>query len=453
MMRFPSTIHIRVVLLLALSLPVPAQLTPTKPPTKLTLTDAIDLALKNNRALAIGQSKVDEMKSATRKAVADFFPRISNSSTYLHLTETNLLQFAPGSFGTFPGLGSLPTGELNVAQGNRDNILVRTQAAQPLTQLLRVHEGARAARAEERGAEADLEHLQEQIALGVRQLYYGLVAAQLDSRAASAQVEVAEEAAVESEQNVRRGDALEVSLTEARTRLLEAKQDQLTVRIRRSDILAQFNQALRLPQGTQIEVEDQPATPLDLPEKSECIRLAQAATPEIAAAEQVVNKAAAGVRAAKYEYIPDISLFVREDYQNGVAFLFHNYGVFGAEFTYTLFDGGKKRAALREREAQRAQAVENLQRLKDEAAANVERALNKIEQTKSLAGVAKQLVDLRTEADRIADVQFARGVILAAKRSEAAAALAKANTDLIRAQLGYLQSQAELEVLIGRLPR
>src|SRR5205085_942436 len=111
------------------------------------------------------------------------------------------------SFGTFPGLGSLPTKELNVAQGNRDNILVRTQAVQPLTQLLRVHEGARAARAEERGAEADLEHFQEQIALGVRQLYYGLVAAQLDSRAASAQVEVAEEAAVESEQNVRHGDA------------------------------------------------------------------------------------------------------------------------------------------------------------------------------------------------------------------------------------------------------
>jgi outer membrane protein TolC len=125
----------------------------------------------------------------------------------------------------------------------------------------------------------------------------------------------------------------------------------------------------------------------------------------------------------------------------------------GAEFTYTLFDGGKRRSVIGEREAQRAQAVENLRRLKDDAAANVERALDKMEQNQSLIDVAKQVVDLRAEAARIADVQFTRGVIVSSKKSEASAALAKSRADLVRAELGYVQSQAELEVLIGRLPR
>jgi outer membrane protein TolC len=422
-------------------------------PTKLTLSEAIDLALKNNHALAIGASKIDETKSAKRKAMSDYFPQVSNSSTFLHLTETNILHFDQGSFGTFPGLGTLPSSDLNVAQGTRNNILVRTQVAQPLTQLLRVREGERAARADQRAAEAGLEGLQEQIALAVRQLYYGLLSSQLDLKAALEQVHVTEEQAAESGQDVQRGEALDVALTEARTRLLEAKQDELTIRIRRSDLLAQFNNVLRLPQGTQIEVEDQGAGALELPDKQECVRLAQSVAPEIVAAEETVKKAEAGVRAAKFEYIPDVSVFARHDYQDGVAFLFHNYGVVGAEFKYTLFDGGRKRAVLGEREAQRAQAVENLERLKDDAAAGVERALDKMEQNRSLIDVAKQVVELRTQADRIAAVQFEHGTTVSSKRSEASVALAKARADMTKAQLGYLQSQAELEVLIGRLPR
>jgi outer membrane protein TolC len=422
-------------------------------PRKLALADAIDLALKNNHALIIGAAKTDEMKSARRNAAANYFPQVSNTSTVTHLTNTDVLHFTEGSFGTFPGLGALPGKNLIVPQGSPDTILVRTQIAQPLTQLLKIREGERAARADERVSQADLEGLREQIALSVRQLYYGLLTTQFDRNVALEQVRVAEDQATESETEVRRGQILEVSLTEARTKVLEAKQDELSARIRHSDVLAQFNNIVGLPQGTQVEAEEPAAGPLDLPAKDECIRLAQASTPEIAGAEETVKKTEAAVRAARFEYVPDVSVFARHDYQDGVAFLFHNYGVVGAEFTFTLFDGGKRRSMIGEREAQRAQAVENLRRLKDDAAANVERALDKIEQSKSLLDVAKQVVDLRAESARIADVQLARGVLVGSQKSEASAALSKARADLVRAELGYVQSQAELEVLIGRLPR
>jgi outer membrane protein TolC len=448
-MRFPSVFRNCAVMLLALRLCAAAP----GDPRKLALAEAIDLALKNNHALIIGAAKTDEAKSARRKAAADYFPQASNTSTFTRLTNTDVLQFSQGAFGTFPGLGPLPSKNLIVPQGDPDTVLVRTQIVQPVTQLLKIREGERVARADELAALADLEGLREQIALAARQFYYGLLTTQVERNVALEQVRVAEEQVAESETEVRRGETLEVSLTEARTRLLEAKQDELTVRIRHSDVLAQFNNLVGLPQGTQVEAEEQVAGPLDLPAKDECVRLAQASTPEIAAAEETVKKAEAAVRAARFEYVPDVSVFARHDYQDGVAFLFHNYGVVGAEFTYTLFDGGKRRSVIGEREAQRAQAVENLRRLKDDAAANVERALDKMEQNQSLIDVAKQVVDLRAEAARIADVQFTRGVIVSSKKSEASAALAKSRADLVRAELGYVQSQAELEVLIGRLPR
>jgi outer membrane protein TolC len=448
-MRFPSVLRCCVVLCLALRLCAAAP----GDPRKLALEEAIDLALKNNHALIIGAAKTDETKNARRKAAADYYPQVSNTSTVTHLTNTGVLHFTEGSFGTFPGLGALPSKNLIVPQGSPDTVLVRTQIAQPLTQLLKIREGERVARADELASQADLEGLREQIALAVRQLYYGLLTTQFDRNVALEQIRVAEEQVAESETEVRRGETLEVSLTETRTRLLEAKQDELTVRIRHSDVLAQFNNLVGLPQGTQVEAEEQVASSLNLPAKDECVRLAQASTPEISAAEETVKKAEAAVRAARFEYVPNLSIFARHDYQDGVAFLYHNYGVVGAEFTFALFDGGKRRSEIGEREAQRAQAVENLRRLKDDAAANVERALDKIEQNQSLIDVAKQVVDLRAESARIADVQFTRGTIVSSRKSEAAAALTKSRADLVRAELGYVQSQAELEVLIGRLPK
>jgi len=420
---------------------------------KLTLVEAIDLALKNNHELLIGGSKVAEMASAKRVATSDYYPKVSNSSSYLHLTETNVLQFGAGTFGTFPVFGPLPGTNLIVSQGNLDQVFSRSGVAQPISQLIKIHDAQRAARADESAARENLEGLRNQIALAVRQLYYGLLAVQLDQKTALEAKHVAEEQLSESEQDVNRGNDLEVTILGAKTAVLQAKQEELTARIRSSDLTAQFKDVIGLPQSRDVQLDDHVFAPLELPDREECIRLAQSAAPEIKSAEETVRKAEAGVAAARAEYIPDITAFGRWDYQNGVAFLFHNYGVVGLGLSYTLFDGGKKRAVISERHAQLDQATENLRRLRDEAAVNVQKALDKIDQNQSLVEVAKQAVTLREEGDRLAGVQLGYGVLLNSKRSEATEGLAKARADLLKGQLGYLESQAELAAFIGRLPR
>jgi outer membrane protein TolC len=334
-----------------------------------------------------------------------------------------------------------------------DQIFSRSEVAQPLSQLIKIHDAHRAARADESAARENLEGLRNQIALAVHQLYYGLLAVQLDQKTASEEMHVAEEQLAESEQDVRRGNELEVTLLGAKTAILQAKQGELTARIRNSDLMAQFKEVIGLPEATPVQLDDQVFAPVDLPAREECIRLAQSAAPEIKSAEETVRKAEAGVAAAKAEYIPDITAFGRWDYQNGVAFLFHNYGVVGIGLSYTLFDGGKKKAVISERQAQRDQAIENLRRLQDEAAVNVQKAFDKIDQSRSLVDVAAQAVTLREEGDRLAGVQLGYGVLVSSKRSEAVEALTRARADLLKARLGYLESQAELAALIGRLPR
>ena len=56
-------------------------------------------------------------------------------------------------------------------------VLGNTTLGQPLTQLWKIREGVKAASAEERISAAELKKAEDEVVLGVTQLYFGLVAA------------------------------------------------------------------------------------------------------------------------------------------------------------------------------------------------------------------------------------------------------------------------------------
>ena len=115
--------------------------------------------------------------------------------------------------------------------------------------------------------------------------------------------------------------------------------------------------------------------------------MALSGNPDITAAAEKVEQAKAGLTAAKSAYIPDISVFARQSYQNGVPFLVHNFGTFGITMNYDVFDFGKRRAAVREREDQLAEAQENLERFKEQVSVQVEQSCNKVERTQKMLQV------------------------------------------------------------------
>ena len=117
-----------------------------------------------------------------------------------------------------------------------------------------------------------------------------------------------------------------------------------------------------------------------------------------------------------------------------------------------MFDFGKRRASVREREAQLAQAEENLKRLKDSISAQVERSYNALERTKNLVAVADQVVALRRENERLSHNQVTEGVVTVANTLEATSATYKSQVDLLQANLNYMLAWAELKQTIGQTP-
>jgi outer membrane protein TolC len=418
---------------------------------RLTLIEAVHLAISQNRALKIARLKVAENEHKKAGERSAYFPVIANESNALHITDLQFVEIPAGGFGIVAGT-PIPAQGITLLQGQLRFFSSATQISQPLTQLIRIHQANRIAAAEVAVSRDDLKKAENQVALDVHSLYFGILIACLQTQAAEQQSAYAGEYLRESEEDIRNGAALKIAAIQSRASLLESQQAVLTAELQLADLTTELNDLLGLPLDTRLELEPAVPASFDQRPREEYVRTAWSAHPEILAAEEAVRKARAGVIAAKSAYIPDITTYARHSYQDGVPFLVRNFGTFGFHLTWDVFDFGKRREAVREREAQLAQSEENLRRLREQVAVGIERSYNKVQRTRSLVQVANQVVKLRQEGERLAGNQLTQGVILVSERRQATAATYKAEADYLQASLGYLLAWAELEQAVGRTP-
>jgi outer membrane protein TolC len=413
------------------------------------MAEAVELALKQNRALKVARLQVQESQEKKAGAKSLYFPTLQNETNVLHISELQHIDIPAASFGRIPGVGGLPPRDILIDQGKNTLVGSGTSLTQPLTQLLRIRQENRVAEAEIASSRDDARKAEVDVALKVHEMYYALLVAQLNQQAAQQQTEYDEEGLRESTNDVRNGAALEVTEIGNRASLLESKQTLLTVELQMDDLNTQFNDLLGLPLDTKLELDPAVKTDVDLPLKGQCLKTAWANNPEIRSAEDAVRKASAGVGASRTKFIPDVTVFGRYSYQDGVPFLVHNFGTVGVMMNYDLFDFGRRRAEVREGEVKLREAQENLERLKDEVAVQVEQTYNKLQRTKNMVEVAQETVKLRTEGERLASNQLQQGVVLVSDRRKANAEVYKAQAEFLQANLAYVLARAELDRTIG----
>ena len=417
----------------------------------ITLREAIQLAVTQNHALKVARMKVEENREKKAGERSSYFPRLTNDSNFLHVTDLETVAIPAGGFGHV-GTALIPPVGVSLLQGDKNVYSSGTMLAQPLTQLIRIRQQNRIAATEVAISRDDEKKAENEIALQVHAVYYGILIAELQKKAAQQQTEYANETLRESEEDVRKGSALKVAAIGGQADVLESQQLVLTTDLQIADFKTELNDLLALPLDTQLELD--PAVPTNFADldKTEYLKVAWAENPEILAAEDTVKKARASLASAKTAYIPDITAYARHSYQDGVPFLVHNFGTFGLTLNYDVFDFGKRRASVRAQEDVVAEAEENLEKLKEDVAVSIERSYNKVERTKTMVDVAHRVVSLRDENERLAANQLTYGVVQIAERREASAARYKAQADLLQASLGYLLARAELDEAIGRTP-
>jgi outer membrane protein TolC len=420
-------------------------------PRRITLGEAVQMALKHNHVVRIASFKVEEKERTKDIARSAYFPLLRNDSSFLRVTDTQFIGIPAGALGIVSGV-PLPERSVILNQGGKTFLTSGTSLTQPLSELLKIKPANDIAAAEVNGTRAKAQQAENQVALRVHQVYYRILIAQAHRNAAQARIKATEDLKEERAAQAKFGAALEAEAIESRAQALEAKQDLLTTELQLSDLTMQLDDLIGLPLVTPLELNTAVPEVGTICEREACLRVAQESHPEVLEAQAEIAKASSAVRLAKRQYIPDVEAFARYSYQDNVPFLARNFGTFGIHFGYELFDGGRKRAAIGEHQAQLAQARENLARIKEEIELRVQSAYNKLERTREMVKVSEELLALRAESRRVAVQQLQEGAALHSQADAAAAHEMDAETLLLQSQLEYVQARDEMNEAVGQTP-
>ncbi len=418
-----------------------------------SLQEAIQLSLQHNHVVRIAAFRVEEKKQAKAIANSRYLPTIENESRFFHVTDTQFIQIPQGGLGVVAGT-PIPAGPATLNQGGRTFETSGTTLVQPLTQLFtKIRPTNEIASADLETSRANARNTENQIALKVRQIYYRLLIAEAHRSATEAKIKAAQGLESERVQQVKYGSVLEEELIASSAQALQAKQELLTTELQLSDLTMQLDDAIGLPLTMELELDPVVSPAQDTCQREECIKTAVESHPELSAAREEVRKASAAVQLSKGEYVPDVAAFARYSYQNNVPFLARNFGTFGVQLTYELFDGGRRRSALRERNTQLAQASENLARVKEEIELAVQVAYNKLQRTREMVNVSQKLLTLRSESTRVFSQQLENGSALRSQAYTADAQELDARAQLLQSQLDYVQARDELTEAMGVTPK
>ena len=415
---------------------------------RITLDEAVALATKQNSTVKLAHLKENEMQARVTEARANYFPVLSNESDAAHLRGIEHMEIPMGALGVSSLIGPIPGTNVSLPLGHHDFLLSTTTAAQPITQYFKIHAGVNVAKADLGVARDDAHRAENEVALKMKELYYGLLSAELRKQAAELRIEAGEERLAEARNGVEAGAVLELKVLDGQAQISDARHALGSLEDAISDMKVEFNDLAGLPLDCDVElVPPEPeadATAGDLETE------ALAHNPEVAAAEQTLNKARAGLSAAHAEYIPEIGAFAQYIHQDGVPLLTENNGLVGLKMNWTLLEFGKRSGQVHERQAQVAEAEENLRHVQNRVRVEIEKEVRKVQRAETGLEAARESVAARAEMRRITANQVEANTVNPSALKEAQGQFAEAEAVLFQAEMERNTARAELERTAGR---
>ncbi len=405
----------------------------------------------------MARDKAKEADGRVTQARANYFPVVTNQSLATRLNQTESLEIPKGALGSYSATGPLPGNAVSIELGRQNAFVTTTGAAQPITQMFKIHAGASVARADAAAAHSDVLQADDEVALSVKTLYYHLLSAERRKHALELRIQAGEQGLDEARKGVESGVVLEETVLKGEAQLAEARHGLGAVDDAIDDMEVQFDDLLGLPLDAKCELTD--------PQPDSSSAAAPAATavsvqeleadalknnPTIASARSTFQKARAGLSAAHAEYIPDVTGIAQNIHQNGAPLLPANTEVVGFQSQWTISEFGKRTGLVHERKAQVAEAEENLEHTENQVRIDIEKELRKLNRTSDELDVARRLVKDRTEMLRIVGDQVHSSTANVSALRDAEAQLADAQAQLFDAERDRVVAQAELVRTEGR---
>lgn len=413
----------------------------------LSLDEAVALALRHSRAAQLAQLKVDEASAGVDAAEAQRYPQASAVGLAGYTPRSYEINLPAGSltplvnaFGAQLGipsgsslLGAFPPDDTTLVRGRRELYIGGVGIVEPISLQWRIASGVAAARAARIAAQRDAAEVAGQIRYSVENLFAGIAVEQRRHEARAARLAL-QEARLRDAENARQVDeVLDDAVIGLRAELIEAQAEATRGEQQRVRLTLQLADLIGQPGAQEIAVA--PGLPRREAHSLEYWLGRVERNPSRQVAAALADQAAAAVRAARQEYIPDVSFFALAYAQDGQDLLPRESGLVGVTLKWDIFDFGRRKAEIGRNLARNRAAETNRDRLEEEAAREIRTSYLDLVYAEKLAELARQSCDYRRRSAELARQSVANDLALPSKGLAADAALRQAEADLFAADV------------------
>lgn len=415
----------------------------------LTLDDAVSIALANNRLVknsVLEAQKYDFQVSTMRSRR---LPHFQFSALGGELLQPFDFTFAKGVFGTYPGIGPIPSTNAKVHTPAQLTAYLTGSIDVPLLQQYKIGLGIRATELGRNIAKEDVRAECQKIAAEVRSAYFELVATQAAVDAAREGVRTLEEAQrvtlrYVTEKTVLKGDELEVD-----ARLAKAQYEQSVAENGLATQHEHLNQLLGRDLTTPFRVDLMPEEDTTTLTLEQARQQASKNRPEIRQAHLKEKQAEYDRRIAKAEYIPDLGIAVSYMGVQNVQVLPTNVGVAGFALTWEPFDWGRRRNRVREKSNTLAQAHNGAQEAESQIGVEVAAKYRKWKEAGLLLKATRTGHEAAVEEFRVTSNKYKEQAALIKDLLHAQARRSEAAFQYQQALSSYWSSLADLRRAMG----
>jgi outer membrane protein TolC len=434
-------------LLLATPLAVRCQQSTPTAAEVLSLDQAINVALQNNRSLKNAHLNVEKGKDQIRsmrtsRLPSTHFYALVSQDMVKH--ETNLT--SPFT-GVFPGIGPF----FSLSTPRRPTAVFAAQVLQPISQQYRIGlaiDSVKLARDEE---QQKFRSQEQSLINNVKQTYYGIL--QSESALENVRDEVKSYRELDRvtgefvlQQVVLKSDHLQVQ-----TRLAKAEYEALDLTNRLATQKEQLNKLLGRDVLTEFSVGPVAEATIFEYDMSASRRRALEQRPELSEARLKIEQAKLDKRLKKSEYIPDVSVgFTSLSLRNFDEVVPRNVASVGVVMSWEPFDWGRRKRQLAEKSKTIEQAENSLKETEDQILIEVGDKFRRLQQTEQALRVARLNQDAEREALRVTQGRYKFEAALLTEVLQSQAKLADANNQYQQALLSFWTATAELERALGQ---
>lgn len=429
----------------------------------LDLEQSLEMAAENNQLIKIFQFRIDNSEGKLSEMKSNFYPRIKAEGNFAYNSDPNLY-IREGELNSlyselidiewldemleqdFP----LPPREVTLI--NSDNYFYKANIGlyQPLTQLTNVNTGKKLTKTDVLISEEEKRNIVSEVMYGVKELFYGIIYESKLEEATEFRMTYKKAEYKDALNGAEYGEVLYVDVVGMRAEISEQEQELLRIQNKKEGHILALKQLLGIPYGMEVllDMESGVIAPPALNRQeytSETFKF----NPKINIAGLTLAKADLGIKAAKREYIPGLSLFMQYRNNYGIPLIARSSFLAGINLEWEIFSSGERSSVVQQRKALWNEANEDLSYKQRSLNNEIEQVFLNIRYAEQLKITAAEALEARREELRILEDAVEQGEALPTKLYEARADFANAEANVLGANINYLLLLAKLEQLQG----